>query len=87
MLILPLVYAYLLQAVGFYILTPIFIFAILFIAGERRPKMLIGVTVVLYLLLLLLFARWLFLNLPIGTTEPFYSISNELLNIIRIGTD
>ena len=85
MLVLPLVYAYLLQDVGFYILTPIFIALILFIAGERRWKVLLTVSVALYVFLLLLFARWLFLNLPIGTAEPFYSVSNWFLEIIRIG--
>jgi hypothetical protein len=86
MLLLPLAYAYLLQDVGFYILTPIFIFLLLLLAGERRWKFLIGITVVLYFLLLLIFARLLFLNLPIGTAEPFYSISNWWLEIIRIGS-
>jgi hypothetical protein len=86
MLILPLIYAYLLQDVGFYILTPFFIFLILFIGGERRIKWLLGVTFVLYGLLLFIFARLLFLNLPIGTAQPFYNISNWMLEIIRIGT-
>jgi hypothetical protein len=86
MLILPLVYAYLLQDVGFYILTPIFIFLILLIGGERRIKWLLGITFALYGFLLFIFARLLFLNLPIGTAQPFYNISNWMLEIIRIGT-
>lgn len=86
MLLLPLIYAYFLQDIGFYILTPIFIFLLLLFAGERRWKFLVGITVLLYAFLLLIFARLLFLNLPIGTAEPFYSISNWWLEIIRIGS-
>lgn len=86
LLVLPLIYAYLLQDVGFYILTPFFILGLLLLAGERRIKYLLGITVVLYGFLLLIFARLLFLNLPIGTAEPFYSISNWWLEIIRIGS-
>ncbi|MGC1439692.1 MAG: tripartite tricarboxylate transporter TctB family protein [Burkholderiaceae bacterium] len=85
MLVLPLVYAWLLQDVGFYLLTPIFIFLLLWLTGERRWQALLSVTVALYGFLLLVFARWLFLNLPIGTAEPFYSMSNWFLELIRTG--
>lgn len=47
-LLVPLVYAGLLENMGFYVLTPFFILAILLLAGERRWKILLGVTLGIY---------------------------------------
>ena len=80
---LPLVYAALLSAVGFYVLTPFFILAFLLFAGERRLPWLIGVTLGIYGFLLIAFARIFYVGLPVGTMRPFYDISNALLVLIR----
>ncbi|MGI9304715.1 MAG: tripartite tricarboxylate transporter TctB family protein [Gammaproteobacteria bacterium] len=82
-LLLPLIYALLLERVGFYVLTPIFILLFLLLAGERRPRYLIGVTVGIYAVLVFVFGRLLYINLPTGNMQPFYDFSNWLLVIIR----
>lgn len=80
---LPILYAALMQSVGFYVLTPFFIAAFLFAAGERRWKWIVSVTVCLYAVLVVAFARLFYVGLPVGTVRPFYDISNWLLVLIR----
>ena len=82
-LLIPLVYAGLLERVGFYVLTPFFILAILLLAGERRWKTLIGVSLGIYAALVFFFGKLLYINLPVGNLHPFYDISNWLLVLIR----
>lgn len=79
MLILPFVYAYLMDSFGFFALTPIFIAAVMILMGERRPAWIICFTIVIYAIILFLFARLLNANLPVGTVHPFYDFSNWLL--------
>ncbi len=80
---LPLAYALLLQPLGFYALTPLFILAFLYAAGERRWPWLLGVTAFIYGFLLIAFARLLYVGLPTGNVRPFYDFSNWLLVVIR----
>ena len=80
---LPILYALLLPAAGFYVTTPFFIAAFLYAAGERRLKWLVLVTVCLYAGLVFAFARLFYIGLPVGTAQPFYDISNWLLVVIR----
>ena len=82
-LLLPLIYASSLDYTGFYVTTPLFLAAYLFVIGERRPQFLILVPLVIYLLLLLFFTKLLFVNLPVGNWHPFYDISNWLLVLLR----
>lgn len=79
MLILPFVYAYLMDSLGFFALTPFFIAAVMILMGERRPLWIIGFTILIYVIILFLFARLLNANLPVGTVHPFYDFSNWLL--------
>ncbi|MDH5748172.1 MAG: tripartite tricarboxylate transporter TctB family protein [Rhodospirillales bacterium] len=82
-LFVPVIYASLLELIGFYSLTPVFIAIFLYIAGERRWKRLIGVTVFIYVFILICFAKLLYVGLPTGNLHPFYDFSNWLLVIIR----
>jgi len=82
-LLIPLVYAGLLENMGFYVLTPFFILAILLLAGERRWKVLLGVSLGIYAALVFFFGKLLYINLPVGNWHPFYDISNWLLVLIR----
>lgn len=80
---LPLLYASLLETIGFYCLTPFFIAAYLVLLGERRWPWVLGITLGIYAMFLLLFARLLFVGLPTGNVSPFYDVSNWLLVVIR----
>lgn len=80
---LPLLYALLLESIGFYTLTPILILGLLLLSGERRIKYLIGITAGVYAFFVFVFGRLLYINLPVGNLHPFYDFSNWLLVIIR----
>ncbi len=82
-LFLPVAYAWFLEPVGFYALTPFFILFFLILAGERRWQALASVTVGIYVTLVFVFGKLLYINLPVGVQEPFYSFSNWLLVWIR----
>ena len=82
-LLLPFFYALLLDYTGFYVTTPIFIFAFLLLLGERRVHLLLAATVVIYLLLLFLFTKLFYVGLPVGYWQPFYDISNWLLVLLQ----
>ncbi len=82
-LLLPLIYASMLDYTGFYVTTPLFLALYLFVIGERRIKFLILVPLFIYLLLLLFFTKLLYVNLPVGNWHPFYDISNWLLVQLR----
>ena len=73
----------LLEPIGFYSVTPVFIFCFLLLAGEKSLVWAIGLTVGIYCLMLLFFARVFYLSLPVGNHSPFYDFSNWLLVFIR----
>ncbi len=83
MLALPFVFAYLMEDLGFYALTPFFIVGIILLMGERRWKWILGVTALVYFVILLVFAKLLYVGLPTGNVHPFYDFSNWLLVLIR----
>ena len=78
-ILLPLLYAWSLKPVGFYSATPIFAAGIILLLGERRPKYVIGVTLLIYALLIGLFMIVLNAPLPQGTISPFYDFSAFML--------
>lgn len=80
---LPIVYALLLEAVGFYVLTPFFLIAIILLGGERRPLRVLAVASGIYVFLLLVFTKLLYVGLPVGTIGIFYDVSNWLLVLLR----
>ena len=82
-IILPFIYGYLLEGVGFYSLTPLFIALVIFIMGERSWRWLAGITALIYGLLLFLFAKVLFVGLPVGNWHPFYDFSQWLIPVIQ----
>ncbi len=83
MLGLPVVYAFVLEPLGFYATTPVFIFVFLLLAEERRWQYLIGISLGLYALLVFIFGKLLYLSLPVGTVQVFYDFSNWLLTLIQ----
>jgi len=82
-LVTPFVFAFLLDSVGFYVLAPVFIAVLLYIGGERRWGRIIGISLFIYALAILFFAKLLFVGLPTGNVHPFYDVSNWILIMIR----
>ena len=82
-LVLPFLYAFLMESIGFYTLTPFFIAGVIFLMGERRIAWILGITLASYAVILLLFAKLLYVGLPVGTVRPFYDFSNWLLALLQ----
>ena len=78
-LVVPFVFAWLLKPVGFYAGAPFFIAAIMWLFGERRWRMILGMTSIVYLILLILFVFVLNAPLPQGNVSPFYDFSALVL--------
>ena len=80
---LPLIYIALLPKAGFYLTTPIFLLLFLLLLGERRWRYLIGVPILIYVLINLIFTKLFYVALPTGTWPGFYDFSNWLITTIR----
>ncbi|MEK9717743.1 MAG: tripartite tricarboxylate transporter TctB family protein [Candidatus Puniceispirillum sp.] len=78
---LPLGYAWSLKPIGFYAATPVFTFLVILLLGERRVRWLIGITFLIYVLLIGLFMVFLNAPLPQGTVSPFYDFSAFMLRM------
>jgi hypothetical protein len=83
MLTLPLFFATLLEDVGFYSLTPLFIVGVMFMMGERKAKPMALITVLIYGLLLMMFVKVLFVGLPLGNIHPFYDIGSWMVTVLQ----
>ncbi|MBE9558174.1 MAG: tripartite tricarboxylate transporter TctB family protein [Proteobacteria bacterium] len=82
-LALPLVYAMLLQGMGYYFLTPFFLGFYLYLTGERRATMLIFVPLSIYGVITVIFTRVLYVGLPIGYWPGFYDFGNQVVILLR----
>jgi hypothetical protein len=80
---LPVLYVALLRGTGFYLTTPLFLMAYLYLLGERRWAYLVGVALVVYALMVLVFTTLLYVPLPVGNWPLFYDINNWLLEAYR----
>ncbi|MDC3293818.1 tripartite tricarboxylate transporter TctB family protein [Alphaproteobacteria bacterium] len=80
-LVLPLVYAWSLKPIGFYAATPVFAALVIILLGERRPKWIVGISLLIYIMLIGLFMIVLNAPLPQGTVSPFYDFSAFMLRM------
>jgi hypothetical protein len=80
---LPLVYLLLLPRTGFFVTTPFFIIAFLWILEVRKPRLLFGVALVVYAIVLLVFTRLFYVALPIGNWPGFYDANNWIVVFVR----
>lgn len=80
---IPLLYIWSLPRVGFYMATPVFLVAYLAYLGERRWTRLIGVPLLIYGLINLMFTRLFYVALPTGNWPGFYDFSHWFITLIR----
>lgn len=80
---LPIVYAGLLQGMGYYFLTPLFLIAYLYLTGEHRIKPLILVPLFIYAAVTIIFTRLLYVGLPTGYWPGFYDFGNWFVVVLR----
>ncbi len=83
MLGLPLLFAALLEDFGFYAMAPCFMLAVMWLMGERRIRPMIAVSALLFGLLLVLFVTILYVGLPTGNVEPFYSFGSWVVTLLQ----
>ena len=83
--LLPFVYLFLVPRLGFYVMTPFFIVALLFLMQVRSLVTLVLVTASAYGIALLIFTRFFYVALPVGRIEPFYGINNAVIALTRTG--
>jgi len=77
----PFIFAYLLKPVGMYAGAPFFIALVIWLFGERRWQRILGVTLLIYAILLGLFMVALNAPLPQGNMSPFYDYSGFMLKM------
>ena len=83
--LLPFVYLFLVPRLGFYLMTPFFIAALLYLMQVRSLVTLALVTASAYGIALLIFTRFFYVALPVGRIEPFYGINNSIIAMVRTG--
>ncbi len=82
-LTLPVLFAAMLQDLGFYALAPAFILGVMFLMGERRAGWMGSVMLGIYGILLLLFVVILYVGLPTGYVRPFYDFGTWVVTVLQ----
>ncbi len=82
-LALPILFASLLEDVGFYALAPVFIIGVMILMGERRVSRMSLVMPLIYGLLLAFFVSLLYVGLPTGNVSPFYDFGNWVVTKLQ----
>ena len=82
-LALPILFAAMLQDLGFYALAPVFILGVMFLMGERRLGWMVTIMLTIYVLLMLLFVIILYVGLPTGYVRPFYDFGTWMVTILQ----
>ncbi len=82
---LPLVYVFLMRRLGFFLATPLFVLAYLWTLEVRRWQSLAAVTLTVFAVVLLVFVRFFYVALPVGSWEWAYAINNEIVSLVRAG--
>lgn len=83
MLALPLLFAVVLEDMGFYATAPFFVIGVMFLMGERRSKWIAIVTALIMGILLFLFVSLLYVGLPTGNIHPFYDFGNWVVKLLQ----
>ena len=82
-LMFPLFFAALLEDFGFYFLAPFFIVGVMYLFGERRAKPMVLIMALILGFMLALFVKILYVGLPVGNIEPFYSIGSWVVEMLQ----
>ena len=83
MLTLPVLFAAMMQDLGFYALAPAFVVGVMCLMGERRAGWIALVTALIIGLLLMLFVSLLYVGLPTGNVSPFYELGTGIVNLLQ----
>ena len=82
---LPLLYLWAMHRIGFFVASPLFILAYLYVLEVRNWRYLLGVTALVLAVIFFVFVRLFYVAVPVGAWETFYAINNDIITYIRIG--
>ena len=82
-LTLPILFAALMQDMGFYALAPVFIVGVMLLMGERRVSRMALIMPLICGLLLAFFVSLLYVGLPTGNISPFYDFGNWVVKTFQ----
>ena len=82
---MPLLYLWAMHRIGFFVASPLFIAAYLWVLEVRTWRHILGVTAIILALLFFVFVRLFYVAVPVGAWEAFYAINNEIITYIRLG--
>ena len=82
---MPLLYLWAMHRIGFFVASPLFIAAYLWVLEVRNWRHILGVTAIILALLFFVFVRLFYVAVPVGAWESFYAINNEIITYIRLG--
>ena len=82
---MPLLYLWAMHRIGFFVASPLFIMAYLWVLEVRNWCHILGVTAIILALLFFVFVRLFYVAVPVGAWESFYAINNEIITYIRLG--
>lgn len=83
MLAIPLMFAAMMEDFGFYALAPLFAIGVMVLMGERRSKWIAIITGIVYVFLTVMFVKVLYVGLPTGNIEPFYTFGTTVVNWLQ----
>ncbi len=79
---LPLAYAFAIHKMGFLLITPLFLFAYMWVVGVRKIRTLIIMTVCIYSGIVIIFVELIFTYLPPGA-GVFHTINGYILKLLQ----
>ena len=80
--LIPLSYVLLLPGAGFYVLTPFFSAVYIVNAGEKRLWPVVLTSVGIYIVLTVVFTRFLYVSLPLGNWPGFHDIGAAITDFL-----
>ena len=83
--VLPVIYLWLIPRAGYFITTPFFLGGYIYLFGQRKLRQVFVPTIIVYLFLLLIFSKALYVPLPTGNWPVYYDLSNSILVFLGSG--
>ena len=81
--LLPLLYLFLMPRAGYYVMTFPFLAVYMYVLGAKKWWQLVGISLLIYSVILLLFTKLLFIQLPVGVWPGFYEVNNFILSVVK----
>ncbi|KAJ54338.1 hypothetical protein ACMU_18080 [Actibacterium mucosum KCTC 23349] len=81
----PFCFLYAAPSIGFYVAAPLFILGLLLLLGVRKPLTIALVVAIVFGLFLVVFTRFFYVALPVGSMPFFYDVNVAVIEFTRYG--